>query len=181
MFRALTRQAVIPNNFLLIPGRLVPAIQRSPLVAVHFAYGILKLKPPSVSATFDRRPRYGGKSSQNMFMLMSHGMVGLMVFFEIVVAKLFVLLSAFSVFAIAIVGLAIILPATNVAAQRTLIWSAIAATVGAVGFMSLLVSSAVALVFKLAVFTLTESYGERRGARIPRPEVASSARDVARA
>jgi glycosyltransferase involved in cell wall biosynthesis len=180
MFRALTRQSVIPNNFMLIPGRLVPAIQRSPLVAVHLAYGILKLKAPSVSAVFDRRPRYGGKSSQNIFMLMSHGMVGLMVFYEIVVAKLFALLSLFGVFAVGIVGLAIALPATNTGAQRTLIWTAIAATLCAVGFMSLLVSSAVVLVFKLAVFILTESYGERRGARTLRPEGASSERDAVR-
>jgi polyisoprenyl-phosphate glycosyltransferase len=179
LFRMLTRQLVVPNNFMLIPGEYVEVVRRSPLAAVHLAYGILKLGAPRVIVTRDRRARYGGRSSQNLFMLVSHGMVGLMVFYEIVIAKLFLLLFVFGAFAMSIVGLAVLLPGTSVGAQRTLIWIAIAASIGAVGFLSLLLSAALALVFKLAVFTLSQAHGERLAALTPRAADAWSERDDA--
>jgi glycosyltransferase involved in cell wall biosynthesis len=177
LFRFFTRQSIIPNNFLLIPGGLVPAIQCSPLAAVHFAYAILKLRPPSVSTTRDRRSRYGGRTSQNVFMLVSHGLVGLMLFYEVVVAKIFTLLFAFGAFAAAVVGLAIFLPADWVAAQRTLIWSAIAAGVTTVGLFGLLLSAALALIFKLAAFTLAAASAVNRasGALPGRPPAGGEA------
>ena len=95
LFRFLTGQRVIPNNFLLIPARYVPAIQRSPTAAVHFAYAVLKMKFPSITTRRNRRQRYGGTSSQNLFMVASHGLVGLMIFYETVVAKLLFLLGLF--------------------------------------------------------------------------------------
>jgi hypothetical protein len=180
LFRMLTRQSVVPNNFMLIPGRFVPAIRRSPLAAVHLAYGVLRLNPPRVVTTRDRRQRYGGQSSQNVFMLVSHGLVGLMVFYETVIAKLFLLLFAFGAFASAIVGLALVIPVSNAAAQRTLIWIAIASSVGAVGFMALLLSAAVVLLFKLTAYTLSEAYGERLEAVRHRTEGSSAGPDVAR-
>jgi hypothetical protein len=180
LFRMLTRQSVVPNNFMLIPGRFVPAIRRSPLAAVHLAYGVLRLNPPRIVTTRDRRPRYGGQSSQNVFMLVSHGLVGLMVFYETVIAKLFLLLFAFGAFASAIVGLALFIPLSNVAAQRTLIWIAIASSVGAAGFMGLLLSAAVVLLFKLTAYTLSEAYGERLEVARRRTEGSSAGPDVAR-
>ena len=45
--------------------------------AVHFAYAVLKMKFPSITTRRDRRQRYGEKSSQNLFMVASHGLVGL--------------------------------------------------------------------------------------------------------
>ena len=174
LFRLLTRQRVVPNNFMLIPGAFVPVIAHSPLAAVHLAYGILKLGAPSVIVTRDRRPRYGGRSSQNLFMLVSHGMVGLMVFYEVVIAKLFLLLFDFAAFATSLVGVAALLPESSVVAQRTLNGIAIAASVGAAGFLSLLLSAALALVLKLAAFTLSQAYGERQAALRPRVANASS-------
>jgi cellulose synthase/poly-beta-1,6-N-acetylglucosamine synthase-like glycosyltransferase len=175
MFRFLTRQEVVPNNFMLIPGNYVSVVRRSPLAAVHLAYGILKLNTPRVTVTRDRRPRYGGKSSQNLFMLVSHGLVGLMVFYEIVIAKLFMLLFGFGAFAMLIVGLAVALPSSNAAAQRTLIWVAIAASIGAIGFCALLLAAALVVVFKLGIFMLSQSYAERPIGPTPRPESESAA------
>jgi glycosyltransferase involved in cell wall biosynthesis len=157
IFRSLTRQTVVPNNFMVLPGRLVPSIQAAPLAAVHFAYAVLKLRPSYVTTKRDRRSRYAGNSSQNMFMLVSHGLVGLMVFFEVLVAKIFMLLFGFGVFSVAVVGLAIALPAGWLSIQRTLVWTAIAAGIGAVGMFGLLLSAALALVLKLAAFTLAQS------------------------
>jgi hypothetical protein len=179
-FRMLTRQRVVPNNFMLIPGRFVPAIRRSPLAAVHLAYGILRLNPPRVVTIRDRRPRYGGRTSQNLFMLMSHGLVGLMVFYETVIAKLFFFLFALGAFAVGTASLVIAIPASNAPAQRALIWTAVAAILGAAGFMALLLSAALALVFKLAAFTLSDSYAERLEARRHRAEGAPAERSVAR-
>jgi glycosyltransferase involved in cell wall biosynthesis len=152
LFRYLTRQIVIPNNFLLIPGRYIPVVQRTPLAAVHFAYAILKTRFPAVSTQRDRRQRYGGRSSQNLFMVASHGLVGLMVFYETVIAKLLLLLMIFGLFSLSVVGLALALP--NLAVQRTLLWLSVAMAGVGVGFFSLLLASALALIFKMAVFTM---------------------------
>jgi hypothetical protein len=169
LFRLLTRQRVVPNNFMLIPARFVPVIQRSPLAAVHLAYAILKLNPPRVVTTRDRRPRYGGKTSQNLFMLVSHGMVGLMVFYEIVIAKLFLLLFVCGGLALAIVGAAMVVPASDLAAEHVLVWTAIGSGIAAVAQFSLLLSAALALVFKLLVFTLGRASGEQReGQTLPK-------------
>jgi polyisoprenyl-phosphate glycosyltransferase len=157
IFRFLTRQTVVPNNFLVIPGALVPSIQCAPLAAVHFAYAILKLRPNYVTTVRDRRSRYAGNSSQNLFMLVSHGLVGLMVFYEVVVAKIFMLLFLFGAFAVSIVGLAIALPPEWLSVQRTLVWAAIGAAIGAIGMFGLLLSAALALMLKLAAFTLAQS------------------------
>lgn len=156
LFRFLTRKSVIPNNFMLIPGAHVPAIRRSPLAAVHLAYGVLKLGFPHEQVTRDRKARYGGRSSQNLFTLVSHGMVGLMVFYEVVVAKLFMLL--FVMLAVGgggtLGGLA--LPARYVEAHRVLSWVVVGAGLGMVGLLALLIASAVALIFKLGVFSLRQ-------------------------
>lgn len=157
LFRFFARQTIIPNNFLLIPGAVVAAIQSSPLAAVHFAYAILKLRPQYVSTTRNRRARYGGQSSQNIFMLVSHGLVGLMLFYEVVVAKIFMLLFLFGGFAASVVGIAVVVPANQEAVQRTLIWSAIAAGIIVLGLFGLLLSAALALIFKLAAFTLVRT------------------------
>lgn len=168
VFRFLTRQKVIPNNFMLIPCQYVPLIRRSPLAAVHFAYAILKLGLPAVTTTRDRRQRYGGRSSQNLFTVGSHGLVGLMVFYENVIAKLLVLLFAFGVCAIGVIGLALVVR-ENVPAQRTLLWAAVAAGGMVVGLFGLLLSAALALLFKLAVFTLSRVYDGARPEQTPLP------------
>lgn len=155
LFRYLTRQSVIPNNFLLIPGQYVPFIRRTPLGAVHFAYAILKTNFPSTAVRRDRRSRYGGRSSQNLFTVASHGLVGLMVFYETVIAKLLLLLLLFGLFALCVVGGALAVTSFSLAAQRTLLWIAGAMAGMGVGFFSLLLSAALALIFKMAVFTLS--------------------------
>ncbi len=174
IFRFLTHKTVIPNNFLLIPGELVSAIQRSPLVTVHFAYGILKLNAPHVAVTRDRRTRYGGRTSQNLFMLVSHGMVGLMVFYEVVVAKLFMLLFAFAASAGMLVLTGVLLPAQRAATHTRLLWVALGLEGAAMILFGLLVSAALALVFKVGVYSLIEAGGARRGEPIrpPAPESA---------
>src|SRR5438105_6674528 len=90
-------------------------------------------------------------------MLVSHGLVGLMVFFEVVVAKIFMLLFLFGGAAILLVLLGMALPTAWMAAQRTLIWSAIAAGIVTSGLFALLLSAALALIFKLTTFTLASS------------------------
>ena len=156
LFRFMTGKDVVPNNFLLLPGSLVGPVQRSPLVAVHFAYAILKLNAPYIAITRDRRTRYGGQTSQNIFMLVSHGLVGLMVFYEVVVAKLFVML-----FGIAgMTGFLTIagwVSALGYGAQMRLLWLALG--VGGIGLVvfGLLLSAALAFAFKLGVYSLIDA------------------------
>ncbi len=152
LFRFLTRQTIVPNNFMLIPGAYIPFIRRSALAPLHFAYAVLKLRLPSVAVVRDRRQRYGGHTSQDLFSLVSHGMVGLMVFYETVIAKLFFLLFLFGFAATAIFGLALLLPDGDFAAQRALLWSVLAMGMGAAWLFALLLSAALALLFKMSVF-----------------------------
>ncbi len=166
MFRFLTRQKVIPNNFLVIPGPFVPMIRRTPLAAVHFAYAILKLGLGSVITQRDRRPRYGGRTSQNLFSLGSHGLVGLMVFYENVIAKLLVLLGFFGAGATGVLCVALAVR-HHEGAQRALLWAAVGAGGVVVCLFGLLVSAALALLFKLAVFAL--SRGDDSAGRLPAP------------
>jgi len=180
LFRFFTRQRVVPNNFMLIPGRFLPAIKSAPLAAVHFAYAILRLGLPYVVVTRDRRSRYGGRTSQNIFTLVSHGLVGLMAFYETVIAKLFLVVLVFGGGAAAVVAAAISIPAEWLALQRTLLWSAVAAAVAAAGLFALLMAAGFALVFKVTVFNLTQIASDRTrgleaGDRSRKPPVASSA------
>jgi glycosyltransferase involved in cell wall biosynthesis len=154
LFRYLTRQKVIPNNFMLVPGRYVPVVQKSPLAAVHFAYAILKTRFPSVVTKRDRRARYGGKSSQNLFMVASHGLVGLMVFYEIVIAELLFLLTLMGLFSLGVTAAALTI-GRDLALQRILLWVSVAMAGMGAGFFCLLLASALALIFKLTVFTLS--------------------------
>lgn len=170
LFRFLTRRQVVPNNFMLIPGRYLPSFRRSPLAAVHFAYALYKLAPPHVAVVRNRRHRYGGTTSQNLFMLVSHGLVGLMLFYEVVVAKLFMFLGLFSVSAVALVALGLALPEGEGAlSQRVLAWCAIGLACGAVAALSLLVSAALAFTFKVMVFRLSvaEAWPPAAGTRRP--------------
>ena len=125
------------------------------MAAVHFAYAILKNRFPSVATERDRRSRYGGHSSQNLFMVASHGLVGLMVFYETVIAKLLLLLAALGLLSLVVVGVAVVVP-NDLVAQRTLLWvSLVIAGMGA-GFFSLMLASALALIFKMVVFSLSQ-------------------------
>jgi glycosyltransferase involved in cell wall biosynthesis len=159
LYRFLTRQTVIPNNFLLIPGRYVPIIRRSPLAAAHFAYGILRTKFPAVMTQRDRRTRYGGRSSQSLFMLASHGLVGLMVFYETVIAKLLLVVVQLGLFGLAVVAAALI-PVLSLSAQRILLWLSMVALGMGVGFFGLLMASALALIFKMGVCSLSRAVVE---------------------
>lgn len=169
LYRFLTRHSVIPNNFMLIPAPLVPVIRRSPLGPAHFAYAILKLGFPSVKTRRDRRRRYGGSSSQNLFSLASHGLVGLMVFYENVIAKLLVLLLGFGVSALAVIGLALAVR-DDVPAQRTLLWVAVAFAGVVVGLFGVLLSSGLALLLKLAAFNTSQTNAEAQ----PTPRLPSA-------
>jgi polyisoprenyl-phosphate glycosyltransferase len=179
LFRFLTGQHVIPNNFLLIPGKYVPAIQRTPTAAVHFAYAVLKMKFPSVATRRARRQRYGGASSQNLFMVASHGLVGLMIFYETVVAKILFLLGVFVVATVGLIGAAMTLrhyPAT----ERTMLWLSGALAGFDLGFLGLLLAAALAFIFKLSVFNLTRLGVEGLPAPKPPVESAGEERDGAR-
>jgi glycosyltransferase involved in cell wall biosynthesis len=153
LFRFLTGQRVIPNNFLLIPARYVPAIQRTPTAAVHFAYAVLKMKFPSITTRRDRRQRYGGATSQNLFMVASHGLVGLMIFYETVVAKLLFLLALFAIGTVGLIGAAMFLR-DQPGSERALLWLSGALTGFDIGFLGLMLAAALAFIFKLIVFNL---------------------------
>jgi len=173
LFRYLTGKTVIPNNFMLIPAERVAAIRRSPLAAVHLAYGVLKLGFPHVAVTRDRRPRYGGNSSQNLFMLVSHGMVGLMVFYEVVVGKLFFLIFFLIALALGEAVAKAALPAGHETLERILAGALVATGSSMIGLLALLLSASLALIFKVSVFTLLQadevfSVGGPRGAPTPR-------------
>ena len=152
LFRALTRQRVIPNNFMLIPGRWVPALRRSPLTAVHLAYGVLKLGLPHVATTRDRRPRYGGSSSQNLFTVTSHGLVGLMVFYEVVVARLFAATFALAGLAGAGAVAGALAPLVDPRLSTPLLGAAALAAVTLGAVHALLLAAAVAFACKLVVY-----------------------------
>jgi len=170
MFRFLTRRNTIPNNFMLIPGHCVPAIRRSPLTPAHLAYGTLKIGFPEVSVVRDRRTRYGGKTSQNLFTLMTHGMVGLMVFYEHVVAKLFMLLIGvgFLVAAVGVVGA--IGQETIQIPDRVLGWAAAGLGAGAAMALALLLSSALVLFMKILAYTLSAGDSGRPRESTPQSE-----------
>lgn len=167
IFRFFARQRVVPNNFMLVPGRFVAAIRVSPLAAVHFAYAILRLGIPYVAVTRDRRPRYGGQTSQNIFTLVSHGLVGLMAFYETVIAKLFVILVVFGAWATAVTAVAVAMPADRAGLQRVLLWSAVAAGAGGVGLFALLLAAGLALIFKVTVFSQIQVAIERSTVKVP--------------
>lgn len=169
LFRFLTLRRVIPNNFLVIPGAFLPAFRRAPLAAVHFAYAFYRLNPPHVATTRDRRTRYGGKSSQNLFMLVSHGLVGLMLFYEVVVARLLVLLSLFAVLAAGLIGAGALVPPGTRPAQLFGL-GALGLGCAALGSLSLLVAASLALFFKTMTYRLSVA---------PAPGPASAGRDPA--
>jgi glycosyltransferase involved in cell wall biosynthesis len=179
LFRFLTGQRVIPNNFLLIPARYVPAIQRTPTAAVHFAYAVLKMRLPSITTRRNRRQRYGGAGSQNLFMVASHGLVGLMIFYETVVAKLLFLLGLVAVGTVGVIGAAMFLR-QNPGTERALLWLSGALAVFDLGFLGLLLAAALDFIFKLAVFNLTRLGAEAPPAPKHRAESANEERDAAR-
>jgi polyisoprenyl-phosphate glycosyltransferase len=179
LFRFLTSQRVIPNNFLLIPARYVGAIQRTPTAAVHFAYAVLKMRFPSVSTRRNRRQRYGGAGSQSLFMVASHGLVGLMVFYETVVAKLLFLLGLVASGAIGAIGTAMFLrhhPDT----ERLLLLLSGALAGSGLAFVGLMLAAALAFIFKLTVFNLARSGAEVPPALKPPAESGDEERNAAR-
>jgi hypothetical protein len=101
-YRLLTGQRLIPCNMMGIPGSMVAPIAGSPLLALHFSYPPLRLGLPYRAVPLAKRPRYGGRSSQNIGLLIQHGLIGLTIFYEQVVARLILL----SVGVVGVTGLA---------------------------------------------------------------------------
>jgi len=97
LFLRITGKKIIPNNFMIVPAKYLCAIQKAPFVAVYYALAVLRLGIPYTSVCYDRRKRFFGHSSQNMYNLMSHGLVGLMMFYETVIPKILTYL-LFSIF-----------------------------------------------------------------------------------
>ncbi|MDA0335145.1 MAG: glycosyltransferase [bacterium] len=91
-FTVLTGSRIMPNNFMVVPGKYVEAIRLAPFTAVYYALAVLRLRLPHVCVRCDRRPRYGGSSSQSLYNLTSHAFVGLMMFYKTVISKLFLFL-----------------------------------------------------------------------------------------
>lgn len=103
IYRLLAGQRIIPCNMMAIPGAFAPAIAGSPLLPLHFSYPPLRLGLPYHSMGVARRHRYGGRSSQNLGMLIQHGLIGLTIFYEQLVSKL-ILVSAGAVALTAVLG-----------------------------------------------------------------------------
>ena len=87
-YRCLTGHRLIPCNMMAIPGSMVPMIAGSPWLSLHFSYPPLRLGLRYRTVPMARRRRYGGRSSQNLSLLIQHGLVGLTIFYEQVVARL---------------------------------------------------------------------------------------------
>lgn len=145
LFRVLTGRRVVPNNYMLIPGCYVEMIRRSPLVAAHLANGVLRLNLPSLVASRDRRPRYGGTTTQNFCMLMTHGLVGIMMFYEVVVSKVLALVLGLAVFQTAVGVLPVFSDASR--ARVLLVGTGVSITA-----MAFLVSATAALILKLVAY-----------------------------
>lgn len=92
LFKWLTNARVMPNNYMILPGRYLNAVRLSPFTGVYYSLAVLRLGLPYNTVSCDRRPRYGGQSSQSLYGLTSHAFVGMMMFFETVIAKLFMVL-----------------------------------------------------------------------------------------
>lgn len=90
----LTQKPLLPNNFLLFPGKYHNAISSSPFLPAYYALSILRLNFPYRSLILDRRPRIDGVSSQNIYNLITHAFIGLLIFHETVIAKLYTWLFA---------------------------------------------------------------------------------------
>lgn len=93
VYRLLAGRRVIPCNLMAIPGNITPAIVGSPLLSLHFSYPLLRLGLPYQTLPMARRCRYAGRSSQNIGLLIHHGLIGLTIFYEQMVARI-ILLSA---------------------------------------------------------------------------------------
>lgn len=91
IYRCLTGQRLMPCNMMAIPGSMIPMIAGSPLLSLHFSYPTLRLGLPYRAVPMARRRRYGGRSSQTLSLLIQHGLIGLTIFYEQVVARLILL------------------------------------------------------------------------------------------
>lgn len=91
MYRVLTGRRIIPCNLMAIPGNARAAIAESPLLRLHFSYSVLRLGLPYRTLPMARRQRYGGRSSQNIGLLIHHGLIGLTIFYEQMVARVILL------------------------------------------------------------------------------------------
>lgn len=89
LYKHMTGQAILPNNFMILPGRYQRATLHSPFLPVYYALATLRLKLPWLPSPSARRTRYGGHSTQNLFNLITHALVGLMIFHETVMAKIY--------------------------------------------------------------------------------------------
>lgn len=107
VYRLLTGQRLIPCNMMAIPGSMISAIAGSPLLPLHFSYPPLRLSLPHRSLPLARRPRYGGRSTQNLGLLIQHGLIGLTIFYEQVVARV-MLLTAGVALVSALIGLPVV-------------------------------------------------------------------------
>ncbi len=85
----MTGRNILPNNFMVLPGRYQKATLHSPFLPVYYSLATLRLGLPYVSSPSPRRLRYGGQSTQNVYNLITHALVGLMIFHETVVAKVY--------------------------------------------------------------------------------------------
>ena len=81
-FMLTTGLSITPSNFMILPSAFVPAVQKSPFLPAFFAMSALRLGFPYRRIKVDRRPRYSGQSSQNIYTLMSHGLVAIATFYE---------------------------------------------------------------------------------------------------
>jgi len=87
LYRTMTSKDILPNNFMILPARYQKAVALSPFTPVYYSLATLRLNLPWLSNPSPRRHRYGGQSTQNVYNLITHALVGLMIFHETVTAR----------------------------------------------------------------------------------------------
>lgn len=89
LYQHMSGRKILPNNFMVLPGRFHRGAVHSPFLPAYYSLSILRLGLPHRCLYANRRERYGGRSTQNIYNLITHALVGLMIFHETVIAKVY--------------------------------------------------------------------------------------------
>jgi len=89
LYRHMTGKSILPNNFMVLPARYRNPVRLTAFLPVYYALATLRLGLPHSTHASARRQRYGGHSTQNLYNLITHALVGLMIFHETVIARVY--------------------------------------------------------------------------------------------